>query len=125
MGWNLGGNWETELIRARIVASLGAKRAAKLEAGYDPQHPLIIPPGVAYQGINVGMLEQYEHLKQLSGFGMMGASNNWVVDGSMSTIGAPILCNDPHLGQAILSIWFECHFITGDIDVSRTSPHAL
>jgi len=121
MGWNLGGNWETELIRARIFARLGAKRAAKLEAGYDPQHPLIIPPGVAYQGINMGMLEQYEQLKQLSGFGMMGASNNWVVDGSMSTTGAPILCNDPHLGQAAPSIWFECHLIAGDIDVIGAS----
>src|ERR1700676_230691 len=49
MGWNLGGNWETEIVRARLIAKLGAERAAKLEAGYDPQHPLIVPPGVAYQ----------------------------------------------------------------------------
>ena len=33
MAWNLGSNWETELIRARIVAKLGAERAAKLESG--------------------------------------------------------------------------------------------
>src|SRR5438067_1182078 len=121
MGWNLGGNWETEVIRARIVAKLGAERAAKLEAGYDPSHPLIIPPGVAYQGINLGMLEQYEQLKQLSGFGMLGASNNWVVDGTMTTTGMPILCNDPHLGQAAPSIWYECHLVAGDIDVIGVS----
>ncbi len=121
MGWNLGGNWETEIIRARIVAKLGAERAAKLEAGYDPSHPLIIPPGVEYQGINLGMLEQYEQLKQLSGFGMMGGSNNWVVDGTMTTTGLPILCNDPHLGQAAPSIWYECHLVAGDIDVIGVS----
>src|SRR6266568_2522928 len=121
MGWNLGGNWETEVIRARIVAKLGTERAAKLEAGYDPNHPLIIPPGVEYQGINLGMLEQYEQLKQLSGFGMMGASNNWVVDGTMTTTGMPILCNDPHLGQAAPSIWYECHLVAGDIDVIGVS----
>src|SRR6266852_622309 len=121
MGWNLAGNWETEVIRARIVAKLGAERAAKLEAGYDPSHPLIIPPGVEYQGINLGMLEQYEQLKQLSGFGMMGASNNWVVDGTMTTTGMPILCNDPHLGQAAPSIWYECHLVAGDIDVIGVS----
>ncbi|MGZ6364430.1 MAG: penicillin acylase family protein [Ktedonobacteraceae bacterium] len=121
MGWNLGGNWETEVIRARIVAKLGAERAAKLEAGYDPNHPLIIPPGVEYQGINLGMLEQYEQLKQLSGFGMLGASNNWVVDGTMTTTGMPILCNDPHLGQAAPSIWYECHLVAGDIDVIGVS----
>jgi penicillin amidase len=121
MGWNLGGNWETEVIRARIVAKLGAERAAKLEAGYDPNHPLIIPPGVEYQGINLGMLEEYEQLKQLSGFGMLGASNNWVVDGTMTTTGMPILCNDPHLGQAAPSIWYECHLVAGDIDVIGAS----
>jgi len=107
MAWNLGGNWDTELIRARIVAKLGTERAAKLESGYDPNHPLIVPPGLKYQGVNLGMLEQYEELKQLSGFGMMGGSNNWVVDGTMTVTGSPILCNDPHLGQAVPSIWYE------------------
>ena len=117
MGWNLSGNWETEVIRARIVARLGAERAAKLEAGYDPSHPLIIPPGVEYRGINSGLLEQYQQLKQLSGFGTLGASNNWVVDGTMTITGSPILCNDPHLGQTAPSIWYECHLVAGDIDV--------
>jgi len=121
MGWSLCGNWETEIIRARIIATLGAKRAAKLEAGYDPKHPLIIPPGVEYRGVNLGMLEQYEQIKQLTGFGMLGASNNWVVDGTMTTTGSPILCNDPHLGQTAPSIWYECHLVAGDINVIGAS----
>ncbi len=121
MGWNLGGNWETEVMRARLIEMVGAERAAKLEAGYDPDHPLIIPSGVAYQGINLGLLEQYEQIKQLSGFGTLSGSNNWVVDGTKSTTGLPILCNDPHLGQAVPSIWFECHLIAGDIDVVGAS----
>jgi len=121
MGWNLGGNWETEIIRARLVAKLGVERATRLEAGYDPHHPLIIPPGVAYEGVNLGMLEQYEQLKMVSGFGMLGGSNNWVVDGSMTTTGLPILCNDPHLGQMAPSIWYECHLVAGDIDVVGVS----
>ncbi|MDQ2904307.1 MAG: penicillin acylase family protein [Chloroflexota bacterium] len=121
MGWNLCGNWETEVIRARIIARIGPERAARLESGYDPKHPLIVPPGVAYQGVNLGLLEQYEELKLLSGFGMLGASNNWVVDGSMTVTGSPILCNDPHLGQAAPSIWYECHLVAGDIDVIGAS----
>ncbi|HXZ04889.1 MAG TPA: penicillin acylase family protein, partial [Ktedonobacteraceae bacterium] len=67
------------------------------------------------------ILEQYEQLKQLSGFGSMGASNNWVVDGTMTTTGMPILCNDPHLGQAAPSIWYESHLVAGDIDVIGVS----
>lgn len=121
MGWNLGGNWETELIRVRLIAKLGAAKAAKLETGYDPAHPLIIPPGVAYNGVNLGMLAQYAEIKQLSGFGLLGGSNNWVVDGTMTTTGQPIVCNDPHLGQAAPSIWFECHLTAGEIDVVGAS----
>lgn len=121
MGWNLGGNWETEVMRARLIEKIGAERAAKLEAGYDPKHPLIVPPGVAYQGINLGLIEQYEQIKLLSGFGSLSGSNNWVVDGTKSTTGAPILCNDPHLGQTAPSIWFECHLVAGDIDVVGVS----
>ncbi len=121
MGWYLGGNWETELIRAHLVAKLGIERAAQLEAGYDPHHPLIIPPGVEYQGTNPGLLEHYAQLKALSGFGTLSGSNNWVVDGTMTTTGKPILCNDPHLGQIVPSIWYECHLVAGDIDVIGAS----
>jgi penicillin G amidase len=121
MGWSLSGNWETELTRARLVAKLGAERAARLESGYDPGHPLIIPPGVEYQGINIGLLEQYNQIKELSGFGLLGGSNNWVVDGTMTATGEPMLCNDPHLGQAAPSIWYECHLVAGDIDVIGAS----
>jgi len=39
----------------------------------------------------------------------------------MTTSGSPILCNDPHLGQAIPSIWYECHLVAGDIDVVGVS----
>jgi len=120
-GWTLSGNWETELIRARLVAKLGPENAARLEPGYDAKHPLIIPPGVAYQGINLGMLEQYENIKELSGFGPLGGSNNWVIDGTMTSSGSPLLCNDPHLGQHTPSLYFECHLVAGNIDVTGVS----
>jgi len=121
MGWSLCGNWETEITRAQLIAKLGVERAAQLESGYDPDHPLVIPSGVAYQGINAGLLEQYQQIKELSGFGTMGGSNNWAVDGTMTETGFPILCNDPHLGQAVPSIWFECHLLAGDLDVTGAS----
>ena len=33
-------------------------------------------------------------------------SNNWVVGGSRTTTGKPLLANDPHLGAQIPSIWY-------------------
>jgi penicillin amidase len=34
-------------------------------------------------------------------------SNNWAVSGRKTKSGAPILCNDPHLGLHLPSLWFE------------------
>ncbi len=39
-------------------------------------------------------------------------SNNWAVSGSKTQSGAPILCNDPHLGLNLPSIWYEMQIST-------------
>lgn len=39
-------------------------------------------------------------------------SNNWVVAGSKTASGVPILCNDPHLELSLPSIWYEMQLTT-------------
>ncbi len=39
-------------------------------------------------------------------------SNNWVVAGSKTQSGSPILCNDPHLELSLPSIWYEMQLET-------------
>lgn len=39
-------------------------------------------------------------------------SNNWAVAGSKTKSGAPILCNDPHLGLNLPSLWYEMQIST-------------
>jgi penicillin amidase len=39
-------------------------------------------------------------------------SNNWVVAGSKTQSGSPILCNDPHLELSLPSIWYEIQLQT-------------
>ena len=39
-------------------------------------------------------------------------SNNWAVNGSKTKSGYPILCNDPHLGLNLPSIWYEMQIST-------------
>lgn len=39
-------------------------------------------------------------------------SNNWAVSGSRTRSGAPILCNDPHLGLNLPSLWYEMQLST-------------
>jgi penicillin amidase len=39
-------------------------------------------------------------------------SNNWAVSGSKTKSGRPILCNDPHLGLNLPSLWYEMQIST-------------
>ncbi|GCE13389.1 penicillin acylase family protein [Tengunoibacter tsumagoiensis] len=119
--WSLSGNWETELIRAQLIEKLGVEQASRLETGDAPSHPLTIPPGVSYRGINPDLLEQSAQIKELSGLGALSSSNSWVVDGTRSQTGKPLLCNDPHLGQAVPSVWYECHLQSPTLNVIGVS----
>jgi penicillin G amidase len=51
----------------------------------------------------------------------MNGSNNWVVAGSKTASGHPILCNDPHLGLRLPSIWYEVQLSTPDHNVYGVS----
>jgi penicillin G amidase len=44
-------------------------------------------------------------------------SNNWVVDGTLTASGKPLLANDPHLGTRLPSTWYLAHVSAGDFDV--------
>ena len=48
-------------------------------------------------------------------------SNNWVVAGSKTQSGAPILCNDPHLELTLPSIWYEMQLATPNSNVYGVS----
>jgi penicillin amidase len=48
-------------------------------------------------------------------------SNNWVVAGSKTRSGAPILCNDPHLEMSLPSIWFEIQLHAPAVNVYGVS----
>ena len=48
-------------------------------------------------------------------------SNNWAVAGSKTKSGRPILCNDPHLGLNLPSLWFEVELSTPDGSVYGAS----
>ena len=46
------------------------------------------------------------------------ASNNWVVSGSRTATGYPLLAGDPHLQMTLPAIWYEAHLVVpGRLDV--------
>ncbi len=48
-------------------------------------------------------------------------SNNWAVSGSKTQSGKPILCNDPHLGLNLPSLWFEMQLSTPEFSAYGAS----
>jgi len=42
---------------------------------------------------------------------IQACSNNWVINGSLSYSGKPILCNDPHFQLILPSVLWEFHFV--------------
>ena len=67
---------------------------------------------------NSSLLRGADVVQQLLG-GLTDAlgSNDWVIDGTKSATGAPLLANDPHLGINMPSIWYEVALRGGGMDV--------
>jgi penicillin amidase len=123
MGWDLGGNWEDELDRARLYAALGQETVDELIPGYPyDRRPVIAPTAELVAGQESG--DESPHYEPVDwarvstnligappagpfGDGPMVGSNNWVVGGQHTDTGLPLLANDPHLGVQMPAIWYE------------------
>ena len=73
-----------------------------------PARKPIAPANVDSLYLNKGFVavEEFEKPNPANG------SNNWAVSGSKTKSGFPILCNDPHLGLNLPSIWYEMQLST-------------
>ncbi len=116
MAWDLGGNWEKEWLRYRLMQRLSPAqveeflpphpgderpalpdfRSLYAEAGFDGERLLAMAPAVLPDG---------------------AGSNNWVVSGEHTTSGKPLLANDPHLGLQAPAVWYYARLTTPDLDV--------
>jgi penicillin amidase len=113
ISWSLSFNWESELLRAQLIARLGAERAAELEPAYPARCPLIVPAGANYAGIGEAAQRLAEEARPFTGpaAGEGVGSNNWAVSGARSMTGMPLLAGDMHLPMGIPAIWYENHLV--------------
>jgi penicillin G amidase len=115
MAMRLSGNWRDELLRAKMLESLG-----------DDQILNFWYPGSDSKSLALNDLDSRD--PQLAAVGRtvmeilamtpplpstpQGASNAWVVSGDHTDSGLPILANDPHLGLGLPSLWYLAHMET-------------
>src|SRR5919106_1455100 len=83
---------ERELLRADRARELGPELAARLDPSYPTGHPVVTSPGGAYSGDGIGIAEQIDRVRDTLGLAVEASgSNNWVVDGSRTASGRPLL----------------------------------
>lgn len=123
MALGLDGNWENELERQRLTAKLGEQKVNELFPAYPEDAPVIVAAETRELGqVDGSLLAGSRQFRELSGYpSSYSGSNNWVVDGSMTATGKPLLANDPHLGIQMPSLWYEVHLSAGTLDVIGVS----
>jgi penicillin amidase len=147
MAWDLSGNYSFELLRRDLVKAVGEERMAQLMPAYpvDGLSITAAPGGASEPGGagvaggagksgRTGGLETPSSWSRafvsavssgdpavrdfLTGARTEGlGSNNWVVDGTLTASGKPLLANDPHLGTRLPSTWYLAHISAGDFEV--------
>lgn len=114
MAWDLGGNWDDELLRARLLQVLPPARVVELFPPYPGDAPVALPDFSAlYRELPLAKLWADSPKPLPPGAG----SNNWVVSGANSVTGAPLLANDPHLGLQTPGLWYFAHLSAPGLEV--------
>lgn len=122
MQWDLSGNWRSELYRLRLAERLKPHQIAELLAPYRGDTYQVLPElGKLYAGLSP-VAEKLANLLPPQPDHAVG-SNNWVVAGTHSVTGKPLLANDPHLGLSAPAIWYFAHLsVEGENIIGATFP---
>jgi penicillin amidase len=102
-------NLTKEVERVQDVKRFGLATVARFLPP-DPVVPLEIPNGLDPADIEDAILRVYNQTIGPVRFGEQG-SNNWVVDGRLSSTGKPILANDPHRPVQLPSLRKTVHLV--------------
>ena len=106
MGMYLSGNWDSELSRVSLAATVPR---ALIDALWPPQDTTPGPSAAAaeprFAGVAGAIRAAVPHFPDP--FTLPDtASNEWAVDGAHSVTGAPLLAGDPHLAYSAPGIWY-------------------
>lgn len=113
-----------EVLRASLIRELGPEAAADL-APPEPLVPMTVPEGLDLEGIGFDILAGFQAAGAPVRFESPDGSNNWVVDGSLSATGRPLLANDPHRALGVPSLRWMVHLVGPGWNVIGAGEPAL
>ena len=124
-GWGMTGNAGFEVERARLVRELGAGLVDELGTT-DPPKKIEVPAGLDLEGISAEVLGPARAANAPIAFDpTRQESNNWVVDGTLSATGKPLLANDPHRAIQLPSLRWMVHLVGPGWNVIGAGEPAL
>lgn len=137
--WRLAENHRAEWLRYRLVGAVGP-RALELFPPPPDWAPTVVERAHIGRTDGIGRLADwqvgrfeksanksanlpvFQSANVLPGlewlFDSRAMSNAWVVHGSRTATGRPILANDPHLNVEMPSVWWEAHVVSDSLDVA-------
>jgi len=128
MAWNLTAYALDDLKLTVLRERLGQGETERLFPARPPRTTPIVPPEVKWHiepppipkppaPFTPRLPERTDHDPKMTARG----SNNWVVAGKKTAHGYPLLCNDPHLGLNLPSVWFEIQLHSPSVNVYGVS----
>jgi penicillin amidase len=109
-GLTMTGNLTREVQHALDIQRLGLEHAAAA-IRLEPKVPLEVPQGLDLSAITGDILRAYRETVGSVRLTTEQGSNNWVVDGTMTTTGRPMLANDPHRPVQLPSLRKTVHLV--------------
>src|SRR5687767_5896961 len=122
--WRLGENHRAELLRYELMNEIGI-RGLELFPGSPEWAPVTLAPdkGQGVRGKGQRVRGEGHDIRYPPGLEWLSPdahamSNGWVIHGSRTASGRPILANDPHLAIEMPSVWWEVHVVSDTLNVA-------
>jgi penicillin G amidase len=113
-----------EALRAKLGSELGWKLADELMPA-EPPRPLEAQPHAGLEGVDEKILSLPNATAAPLRLQPRDGSNNWVVDGTLSSTGRPLLANDPHRALTLPSLRYIVHLVGPGWNVIGAGEPAL
>jgi len=119
-------NASSEIARALDIQRFGLDRVREVLTT-DPPVRIEIPKGLEIDEIRPEMIRDLAAATRAVrlGDGELDGSNNWVVDGTLSATGKPLLASDPHRTLSIPSLRKTVHLVAPGWNVIGAGEPAL
>lgn len=115
MGYTFVGTFKTETIASYVYEALGPEYyGAVMQQWPDSTYRIPVQSGEKRTADSAMKLLAHvgNQMEQISGslpYPVFHGSNGWVISGSKTKSGKPILSNDTHIAFAQPSVWYEAH----------------